>query len=90
MRMVPVMLGVRLMMAVRRVVVKVRMISAARGIICSQVFFGIRAESCDAVLRAKEIVAAIVRDVAGGTGGIDFHPAHRIPAHNRRGRGFTV
>ena len=50
-----------------------------------QVFFRIRAERRDAMLRAEEILAAVVRDGAGRPGRIDLHPAHEIRKQGRAG-----
>lgn len=49
----------------------------------AQVFFRIRAERRDAMLRAKEILASVVRNGAGRPGRIDLHAAHRIREHGR-------
>jgi hypothetical protein len=51
----------------------------------AQVFFRIRAERGDAMLRAEEILAAAVRDGAGRPGRIDLHPAYEIREQGRAG-----
>ena len=54
-----------------------RMDGLRRSAFGGQVFFRIRAERRDAMLRAEEILAAVVRNGAGRPGWIDLHAAHR-------------
>ena len=62
-----------------------RMNGLSSGAFDAQVFFRIRAERRDAMLRAKEILAAVVHNSAGRPGGIDLHPAHEIREQGRPG-----
>jgi hypothetical protein len=48
-----------------------------------QVFFRIRTERRDAMLRAEEILAAVVRNGAGRPGRIDLHATHEVREHCR-------